>query len=180
MTDELTYVTRQEYELQAEQREPLRQLLRTCFPEYFEDRIFAKQVPHFRRIVMAGRGVVAQVGVDHRVVRVGEESRSIFGLIDLAVHPEWRGRGIGGRLLEDICELGAAHAVDAAILMADDHRIYERHGFVNIAPDCQWFGIHELRSLERMGRHLGDCFMVRPLGEREWPAGPVDFLGYLF
>lgn len=180
MTDDLTYVTCQEFELTTAQREPLRQLLRTCFPEYFEDRIFAKQVPHFRRLATAGERLVAQVGVDHRIVRVGAESRSIFGLLDLAVDPDHRGQGVGGQLIEDICGLGAAHGVDAAVLMADDHRVYERHGFVNIAPDCQWFGIHELRSLERMGRNLGDCFMVRALGEREWPAGPVDFLGYLF
>lgn len=180
MPDELTYATHQEYELGPAHREALRQLLQSCFPEYFEDRIFAKQAPHFRRIVTDGERVVGQVGVDHRVVRVGEESRSIFGLIDLAVDPAYRGRSIGGRLIEDICELGALHGVDAAILMADDHRLYERHGFQNIAPDCQWFGIHELRSLERMGRNLGDCFMVRTLGERDWPAGPVDFLGYLF
>jgi GNAT superfamily N-acetyltransferase len=51
------------------------------------------------------------------------------------VHPQWRGRGIGGRLVEEAVARAAASGCYRIQLTsnkarADAHRFYERHGFV--------------------------------------------------
>jgi GNAT superfamily N-acetyltransferase len=51
------------------------------------------------------------------------------------VHPHWRGRGIGGRLVEEAVARAAASGCYRIQLTsnkarADAHRFYERHGFV--------------------------------------------------
>jgi GNAT superfamily N-acetyltransferase len=51
------------------------------------------------------------------------------------VHPEWRGRGIGGLLLERAVSQAASHGCYRVQLTSNKardpaHRFYERHGFV--------------------------------------------------
>ncbi len=53
----------------------------------------------------------------------------------LHVHPDWRGRGIGGLLLEKAASHAAGHGCYRVQLTSNKkrdaaHRFYERHGFV--------------------------------------------------
>lgn len=158
----------------------LRELLSECFPDFFDSRTYFKQLPHARFLGRLDGDIVAQVGIDHRVVRVGDEPVSILGLIDLCVSGEHRSQGYGDQLLEAVEALGREHGVDAVVLLADDHRLYQSRGYELIARPCIWFGIDEHRSLGQIERELDDCLMVKPLARDTWPDGEVDFLGYLF
>ncbi|MEE8452989.1 MAG: GNAT family N-acetyltransferase [Thermoguttaceae bacterium] len=56
--------------------------------------------PNDRLLVRRGNRIVGHVQVTHRVMQFGPLQIPVAGLSDLAVSPEWRGRGIGDRLLE--------------------------------------------------------------------------------
>lgn len=77
-------------------------------------------------------------------------------------------------------EAGGDHDIDFAFLLADDHRLYLKQGYELLDRHCTFLGIDEHQSLGQLERDLSDCLMVKPLGERPWPTGEIDFLGYLF
>ena len=63
----------------------LQSLLQACFPGY-PDRSYFKLPPHFRYLAMTSDGdVAAQMGVEFRVIRVGDSVVRTFGVVDLCV-----------------------------------------------------------------------------------------------
>jgi predicted GNAT family N-acyltransferase len=52
----------------------------------------------------------------------------------LAVRPDWRGRGVGGALLERLVEIAAARGQTRVVLNAQTNAcdFYTRHGFVRV------------------------------------------------
>ena len=169
-----------EFEIGDGLHEEIRALLAAGFPGYFAERSYFKQLPHMRFLAFSGTRVIGHVGIDHRVIRVGERVLPVFGIIEMCVAQSARGSGVASRLVEEVCALGAAHAVPFVILMADDHRLYQRNGFVNADPDGRWLAIQDLQTVKVIERNLGDCFMVRSLSGETWPDGDVDMLGYLY
>lgn len=119
------------------------------------------------------------MGIDARIVNVGGEALSIFGVVDLCVRSKRRREGIASALLKKVEEL--AHKRDFLVLMADDDRLYCRHGYYRVTParTC-WLAIEDRTSYGLIERDLSDCFMVKPLSNRHWPSGRIDLLGYLF
>jgi hypothetical protein len=57
----------------------LRSLLQASFPDY-PDRSYFKLPPHFRYVAFVDGAVVAQVGVEMRVMRVGDSVARTFGV----------------------------------------------------------------------------------------------------
>jgi predicted N-acetyltransferase YhbS len=170
-----------EYAIPAEVCSQLQTLLDQCFPGTFEGRTYFKQLPHFRLLAMDAGSVVAQVGIDGRVVTVGGTIVSIFGLIDTAVHPARRGERIGTQLLTEAERIARASQREFLVLMADRHDLYLKEGYVRVQPALtKWLAIENRQSVELMTRDLSDCFMVKPLTEKSWPAGTIDMLGYIF
>jgi GNAT superfamily N-acetyltransferase len=180
-TEELRFSHQDDYAITAADRESLRQLLAACFDGNFRDRTYYKQVPKARSLVHSDQTIVAQLGLEDRVIRVGADPVRLFGVIDLCVASEWRGRGIASKLLSSIEGLGRTHGIDYAVLFADDPSLYRRHGYEYVPNTVRWLGIDEHRSLTILEKSQGDCLMVKALGERRWdPGAPVDLLGYLF
>lgn len=170
-----------EYAISAEVCSQLRILLDQCFPDTFEGRTYYKQLPHVRLLAMDEGSVVAQVGIDGRVVTVGDTIVSIFGLIDLAVHPARRGKRIAAQLLTEAERIARAGEREFLVLMADRHDLYLKEGYDRVQPVlAKWLAIEDRKSVKLMTRDLSDCFMVKPLTEKSWPAGTIDMLGYLF
>jgi hypothetical protein len=65
--------------------------------------------------------------------------------------------------------------------MADRHDLYLKEGYDRVQPALtKWLAIEDRQSVGLMTRDLSDCFMVKPLTEKRWPAGMIDMLGYLF
>ena len=177
----LEIVVLPEYAISAEVGSQLQILLDQCFPDIFEGRTYFKQLPHVRLLAMDEGSVVAQVGIDARVVTVGGTTVSIFGLIDLAVHPASRGKRIGTQLLAEAERIACAGEREFLVAMADRHDLYLKQGYDRVQPALtKWLAIEDRQSVELMTRDLSNCFMVKPLTEKSWPAGTIDMLGYIF
>ena len=170
-----------EYQLTFQQKNDLRNLLDNCFSDTFEGRIFYKQLPHFRYLAYTENNLIGQIGVDHRVIRVGDIVLPIFGLIDLCVFPQYRSNGIGAKLLNETFSLAKSTGVKFNILMADNHTLYKKEGYCSVKPaQIRWQAIDDLNSIETINCDLSDCFMIKSIDETRWPAGNIDMLGYLF
>lgn len=165
--------------LPAPLEQSVTKLLDICFPDIFDGRSYYKQEPHRRILAMDGDAVIGQVGLDARVIRVGDAVMRILGIIDLCVQPDRRGTGLGGALLQ--AAEAAAGNRDFMVLLADDDTLYRKHGFQHIEPaSCRWLAIEDRASHGLIERDLSDCFMAKPLTGQAWPEGRIDMLGYLF
>ena len=169
-----------EYALTHLQREAIIRLRAEAFPGYGEDRSYFKQLPHHRLMAYESGHLVGQTGVDYRVVSVGGKPTPIFSLIDLCVAQAARGRGIGAAILEAVSGLGQANGVPFVLLLTDVPGFYARSGYVSVNADCTWLRIDEHKSQGQTTMRLDGDMMVKSLKGDPWPAGPIDFLGYLF
>ena len=79
-------------------------LLDACFDGVHVGRTWFKQIPHERLLARSGSDLMGLVGMEYRVVRVGEAIVPILGIVDLCVAPAARRPGIdSGRLALDCC-----------------------------------------------------------------------------
>ena len=154
-------------------------LLDACFDGAHEGRSWFKQVPHERPLAWSGGDLVGHVGMEFRVVRVGEAIVSVLGIVDLCVAPAARRQGIGAALMQGAEE--QARGQSFALAMADDPRLYQRIGYSSLhAPNVTFPAIDELRCHGVIRRDLSEIFMVKALTCDSWPDGPIDLLGHLF
>lgn len=161
-------------------RARLRSLLQASFPGY-PDREYFKLPPHFRYLATAdGVVVAAQVGVELRMIRVGDSPVRTFGVVDLCVDASMRSAGLASRLLAEVTAYAHACRMDFVVLMADDRRVYERNGWAPAANRCSWVKIHEHATLGLARQESQDYMMVKPIAGRAWPDGDVDLLGHMF
>ena len=168
-----------EAEIGAQLSGHLQSLLQACFPGY-PGRSYFKLPPHFRYLAMADGAVVAQMGVELRVIRVGGSVVRTFGVVDLCVRQRERSYGLASRLLAEVTEFARACGMDFVILFADDDRVYIRNGWVRVANRCSWLKIDDHTTLGVAAAADTGAMMVKAVGERAWPDGDVDLLGHLF
>jgi GNAT superfamily N-acetyltransferase len=155
-------------------------LLASSFPGYPANRPYFKLRPHFRLLAWTKDALVGHMGVDHRVIRVGNDLLTIFGVIDLCVAPQYQHRSLATQLLQQLEFLAHDTQRDAIVLFADDHRLYAANGYQRIETPCTWMMVDDHRTLGVTTRSLGDCLMVKPVTLAHWPDGAIDLLGYLF
>ncbi|MDQ2810331.1 MAG: GNAT family N-acetyltransferase [Actinomycetota bacterium] len=158
----------------------LQSLLQECFPGY-PNRSYFKLPPHFRYVAMAGDARAAgQIGVELRVIRVGNAVVRAFGLVDVCVKASDRSRGLASMLLAEVTEFAQACEMDFVILFADDGRLYTRNGWVHVSNRCTWVKIDNHVTLGLASQEDPGVMMVKAIGSRAWPAGDVDLLGHRF
>lgn len=157
----------------------LRDLLGACFSGY-PDRSYFKLPPHLRFLAMSGGMVQAHVGVELRVIRVGDTVLRSLGVVDLCVRDGNRGRGLGSRLLAEVTDLAGSGGMDFVLLFADDDRLYVRNGWSRVNNPLSWVKIHEHRTLGVASSVTPSEMMVKAVGPRPWPTGEVDLLGHVF
>jgi GNAT superfamily N-acetyltransferase len=155
-------------------------LLQSAFPGYPQDRPYFKVRPHFRYLAWDGDTLAGHMGVDHRVIRVGDEPLAIFGVIDLCVAPRYQHRSLATQMLRLLEDLARDTQRDAIVLFADDHRLYTANEYQRIETPCTWMMIDDHRTLGITTQSLGAIMMVKPITRPRWPGGAVDMLGYLF
>jgi len=169
-----------ETEISADLHGDLQLLLQECFAGY-PDRSYFKLPPHFRYLAMTGSGgVAAQMGVEYRIIRVGDTVVRTFGVVDLCARESQRSRGLAGRLLADVTELARSCGMAFIILFADDDRLYARNGWAQVTNRCTWVRIDDHATLGLAGPADTGAMMVKAAGEQAWPKGDVDLLGHLF
>src|SRR5256885_1845165 len=120
----------------------LRSLLRSSFPDY-PDRAYFKLPPHFRYVATTGATVVAQLGVELRIIRVGDTVLRTFGIVDLCVRENTRSHGLATRLLIEATSYAQDCRMDFMILFADDDRVYTRNGWTRVDNPLSRVKIHE-------------------------------------
>jgi GNAT superfamily N-acetyltransferase len=176
----ITVVRVAEAEIGADLSRQLQTLLQECFPGY-PSRSYFKLPPHVRYVAMTGnQGVAAQMGVEFRVIRVGEVVVRTFGVVDLCVRESQRSRGLAGRLLGEVTGLARSCGMAFIVLFADDDRLYARNGWIRVTNPCTWVRIDNHVTLG-LSRHADTgAMMVKALGGHTWPDGDVDLLGHVF
>ncbi|WP_329347421.1 GNAT family N-acetyltransferase [Streptomyces sp. NBC_01261] len=167
-----------EHEINSSTQEELRELLESCFPEY-PSRAYFKQLPHLRCLAWERGALVAQVGIDHRMIRNGDVPLRIFGIIDLCVTSLTRSKGIASGMLTQIESVARSSRVDALLLFADDPRVYLANGYRKVSNHAKWLMINDHETLGVTEKPLGEM-MVKMLSDKSWDEGVVDLLGYLF
>jgi len=170
-----------EYALGAERTEAVRSLLHEAFPDvvFTQHRTYLKQIPPWRLLAWEGERLVGHLGLEHRVIGTSDGPATLFGVLDVCVAGDARGRGVASALLEHVESLGREHAIGFLMLFATDRRLYERNGYRHEHNVLRWSMIDEHRTLGIDEQPL-DELMIKPIGARPWPAGPIDLLGHQF
>lgn len=170
----------EEYAIDPSTADHIRQLLQESFPAYPDGRTYFRQVPSFRYLVWDGSVLAAQMGVDFRIMNNAGQLVRTFGIVDLCVRAEYRHRGIGADLLDQLEELGRQHRIDFLVLWARDRTFYQKKGFVEVNNPCKWLLIQSNESHGIVHRRFGDGLMVLRLGTKSWRPGTLDYLGHIF
>jgi predicted N-acetyltransferase YhbS len=173
---------REEDALTAVERSQLSTLLFEAFGPPFDRRLHYKQLPCFRFVALNGAAVaIGQVGVCHRMMRLGDESCRVFGIVDLCVAKDRRGQGLGRRLTETVINAAAAAEADFVLLFADTPSLYTDVGFRGSPNPCVWWAIDEHRSLGTRSGPPPGLLMTLTLGPLAWnDEAELDLLGHLF
>jgi GNAT superfamily N-acetyltransferase len=169
-----------EYKISDDVHKLTNQLLTESFADYPLVRSYYKLLPQFRYLVWIGNNLVAQVGIEHRVITNNGNPVRIFGIIDLCVSLSYRSQKIATKLLQQIEELGKMGKIDFIVLFADDYRLYAENGYQQVTNICRWMKIDEHQIIGIGEKSMADCMMVKQLGDKKWQNGLVDLLGYLF
>jgi ribosomal protein S18 acetylase RimI-like enzyme len=104
---------------------------------------FAAQRSHYRKRRPAGREELILVDGESAGRLYSDLSGDTDHLLDLCLLPEWRGRGIGGRVLNSMLAEAAARGQRVTIYVESFNRslaFFERHGFTRSAEN----GVHYL------------------------------------
>ena len=170
----------EEFKVNKKQHSEISELLKLCFSSYPANRSFYKQFPSFRFLVFKEKKLIAHLAIIHRMIKVGETSAVIFGVSDLGVHPDFQHKKIASALLSELETLGEKYKIDFITLIAQDQKFYTKNGFQAVNNNCRWLIINEIQSLGLAQRSLDNALMIKPLSEKRWGHGMVDFQGSLF
>ncbi len=170
-----------EMELKSTTELQIISLLDKCFPNTFEGRSYYKQVPHTRLLLWRRDALIGHVGLDHRVIRVGNSVVRVVGIIDLCIDPEDQHQRRGSELLQHAERLAGLGQSNYTILFADRDEIYLRNGYISVDPAMiTWLAIDELASHSMQRRDFSGTFMIKEITKNPFPNGDIDLLGYLF
>lgn len=172
-----------EYEMNVELRNKLQLLLVECFTDEFpEDRIYFKQLPHFRFLAFDDDNeLVGQVGLDYRVMNLNGKPIRVLGIIDLCVSKINRSQGIGSLLLNEIEAFCKGKSIDFLLLFADNKKLYSNVGFKSVNNECKWLKIDdENQTTYGIGNESINELMIKEVGSIKWGDGKIDLLGYLY
>ncbi|MCK6257388.1 GNAT family N-acetyltransferase [Fictibacillus sp. KIGAM418] len=174
-----------DYEIDNVLRKEIQELLFECFEtNYPKEREYFKQLPHFRYLVFDednANKLVAQVGLDYRVMNLNGKPVKVLGIIDLCVIKGYRSRGLGSMLLSEIDKSCQNKSIDFLLLFADDKNLYLKNGYRSVENKCKWLKIdNEKQSTLGIGFEVINELMIKETGNKKWEYGDIDLLGYLY
>ncbi len=170
----------EEYRMDDKLKMDVDELIHSCFSGYPKGRTYLKQLPQFRLLTSIEDRIVGHLAVEFRLISLDHTAYKIFGIADLCVHPDYQSRRIGSRMIEKLEKLAKLSEVDYLILIADQPEYYKRMGFIVAKNTCRWVVINNNKTLGVAHRNLHECLMVKPIGDRQWRGGLLDFLGHIF
>ncbi|WP_342599859.1 GNAT family N-acetyltransferase [Psychrobacillus sp. FSL H8-0483] len=172
-----------ECEIDNELTENIQELLTESFQNmYPNNRIYFKQVPHFRFLAFnEEKHLLAQVGLDYRVMNLSGKLIKVLGIIDLCVSRESRTKGIASLLLSEIDKYCVKKDIDFLLLFADNKTLYLKNGYKSVKNKCKWLKIDDRnQTILGIGYEEISELMIKKIGMNEWTEGDLDFLGYLY
>jgi predicted N-acetyltransferase YhbS/predicted lactoylglutathione lyase len=154
-------------------------LLVQCFDTDFGGRSFYRTRHHLRLVIREAGQIVAHVAVQFRAVRLGGRLVDVAALAEVATHPDHRGRGLAGRLVQvAIAEARRARAEFALLFGTAD--LYAAAGFERTGNPMIFVQMDGARTGEIM-RQPANELRVLSLGDGIWDqAADLDVLGGLF
>ena len=165
--------------------EQLRTLLYTCFigHEGFKTQRFNIEMPQHRWIIREPSRIIAHVAMHDKKIGTSVGEFAIGGIAEVAVHPDFRGRGLVKLLLN------AAHAaliqrhVPFSMLFGEQ-KYYASCGYLPVENPLRYFDhvkqewLSSQLELDKVTE--GEIAMVKPLGHTPWPTGAIDLRGPYF
>ncbi len=170
-----------EFDIQQDIHNQITELRNLSFPDNQRDRSYYKQVPHFRYLAFDNNLLVGHMGVDHRVISVGDSAFTVFGVIDLCVIQSYQRQGIATKLLNLLSALAQEKSIDFLLLVADNGKLYWKNGFKYVSNYCSFLRIHEYKNYGVALEKIENEFMIKQIGAKAWNnEGLMDLLGYRF
>ncbi|MDH2332410.1 MULTISPECIES: GNAT family N-acetyltransferase [Paenibacillus] len=172
-----------EHDISEKLAASIQALLIDSFSEiYPTDRIYFKQLPHFRLLAFNHEyQLIGHVGLDYRIMNLNGETIRVLGLIDLCVSKNVRSQGIASALLLEIEKLSVTRNIDFILLFADNMNLYLRNGYKPVKNKIKWLKIDNEKIITTgIDFEKIDGIMIKEVGKMDWSEGDLDFLGYLY
>jgi predicted acetyltransferase len=176
MTTEL----KAEYQVNSNERQQVNKILEQCFPEYYVNREYFKQIPHFRIFIKEEDTIIGKLAIDYRIMSLNDQPIRVWGIIDVCVLPEKRGHNLSSILLKKAEKVATENGLDFLLLFADNPKLYLNNGYVKcLENEIHWLKINEHEMLG-LGKEVIPELMIKKIGNKEWEAGKLDMMGYLY
>jgi len=157
----------------------LRALLLECFPheaQYFNVKRYLHENPQNRWLAFDENGVLAaHVAAHEKIIGAGEADLKVLGIAEVAVSPQFRGRGLVKAILEQVHAWGKEHDF-AFSTLGGRSEIYSSSGYVNTTNPVTVVNVSTGQNVTEKLTY----FMVRPLNNQVWPEGEIDVRGPMF
>jgi len=154
-------------------------LLAECFPTDFGGRSYFQNRHHARFCLYEGDRLAGHLAVLYRAMRLGERRFDAIGLAEVAVHPDFRRRGIAAALVQAALTEARDARAHAAVLFGTAP-LYARAGFRTVPNVTTLVNMHAAQTqsvVTEPATHL----MAHPLGDFVWDdTAPLDLGGFKF
>ena len=168
-----------EMEMTAAEEAETAALLVLCFDTDFGGRSFFRTRHHLRLVIRDEGRLAAHMALQFRSMRLGGRLVDVACLAEVATHPDHRGQGLAGQLLQEA--IGAARRARAAhFLLFGTARLYEAAGFVQARNPIIYVEMDGAFTGE-IKRARANILQVLDLSAETWDqASELDLLGALF
>ncbi|EHZ2652376.1 GNAT family N-acetyltransferase [Vibrio vulnificus] len=168
-----------EIDVTKEQHDAIESLRNQVFPDHQANRSYYKQLPHMRALQYENNILVGYLGLDYRVIKVGDEVYNVLGIIDFCVAEQWRGKGIGSLMLSEVSSFAQGKAVDFIMLISELDEFYRKQGYSKVEGIHSWLRLHEHTNYGVAVEHIDELF-IKSISGKQWANGHVDWLGYMY
>ena len=159
--------------------ERIRTGLCDCFPAdrpvFSQTRAWHGSPPRYSIVLEEAGRVLAHAGIVERTIAVGGSPLRVAGVQNVFVLPEFRGRGLSGRVLQAAMDEACRRGFDCGLLFCVPalERLYIAIGWQALGPR-EIVRIEEGRRLPLPGENVS---LFYPLAVAVFPAGPIDLCG---
>jgi predicted N-acetyltransferase YhbS len=176
--DRLVFEIIEEVAITPAQNREIKALLFEAFPDgrtaFAETRHWHGSAPQYSVIARRGGRVVGNAGIIVRDIRSGGTAVRVAGIQNLAVHPQERGKNLGGKLLSKGMAEARRRGIDFGLLFCvpELRHYYHSNGWKKI--DAAFTMLYQGRTCPIPGKNIA---MIRELTDRRFPGGAVDLAG---
>ena len=130
-------------------------------------------LPSWHTMGILDGNLVGRVGILKRTISLGKELIQLGGVCGVVTAPEFRGRGIGGALVdESVAFIMNSLSLPFALLTcrSELEAFYQRLGWKTVKGPTVFAQPDGVRTCKGLT-------MITELGSRAWPEGPIDLRG---